>query len=266
MDEKDKPDTTKKESLQAAPPQESHQGDPPATQPATAEQLTEVEEQMSGFEKSTLRWAKTAVIMSALAAIFVCAQWWEMHESGKDTRTLAEAAKKSSELAFIQAEAQAADDCEIGTGITDDLADAYLIVSCVKGNVYSTIKAGEFTAEVDGIGRNRTLWKSPKISIEPQTIAPSGISRRVSFSVARYSREDFYALKQVLKVQGFFDYDDGFGRIIHKPFCTYFHVFRDQAGGIYRGLTNTPCDQLPALLRGYAAADQQQRKQRPKPN
>jgi hypothetical protein len=47
---------------------------------------------MSTFEKATLRWAKTAVIMSGLAALFVSAQWYEMHEGGKDTHELARAA------------------------------------------------------------------------------------------------------------------------------------------------------------------------------
>jgi hypothetical protein len=74
------------------PPDAAKTIDPKAASPATAEQLTEVEEQMSGFEKSTLRWAKTAVFMSGLAAIFVCAQWWEMHSGGKDTHDLAVAA------------------------------------------------------------------------------------------------------------------------------------------------------------------------------
>jgi hypothetical protein len=69
----------------------------PAATPATAEQLTEVEEQMTGFEKSTLRWAKTAVIMSGVAAFIVCGQWWEMHEGGVDTRNLAIAAGKQAD-------------------------------------------------------------------------------------------------------------------------------------------------------------------------
>src|ERR1700691_5084938 len=48
--------------------------------------------EMTGFERSTLRWAKVAVFMSALAAIFVCLQWWEMHQGGTDTHALAVAA------------------------------------------------------------------------------------------------------------------------------------------------------------------------------
>jgi hypothetical protein len=63
-----------------------------STEPATAKQLEDVEEKASAFERSTLRWAKAAVIMSALAALFVCLQWYEMHTGGKDTHDLAVAA------------------------------------------------------------------------------------------------------------------------------------------------------------------------------
>jgi cell division protein FtsL len=66
-------------------------------EPATAERLSEVEKQMTGFEKATLRWAKIAVLLSSLAALFVCAQWYEMHTGAGDTHALAEQAKKQAE-------------------------------------------------------------------------------------------------------------------------------------------------------------------------
>ena len=75
------------------PPEVAQPLNPETTEPATAQQLEKVEQQMSGFEKATLRWAKIAVIMSALAALFVCAQWYEMHAGGQDTHDLAAAAK-----------------------------------------------------------------------------------------------------------------------------------------------------------------------------
>jgi hypothetical protein len=52
---------------------------------------------MTAFERSTLRWAKLAVFMSALAALFVCAQWYEMHSSSGDTHDLAVAAKAQAD-------------------------------------------------------------------------------------------------------------------------------------------------------------------------
>jgi hypothetical protein len=79
------------------PPDAAKTTDPKVASTATAEQLLEVEKEMSGFEKSTLLWAKTAVLMSGLAAMFVCAQWWEMHEGGADTHDLAVSAGKQAD-------------------------------------------------------------------------------------------------------------------------------------------------------------------------
>lgn len=83
----------------ASPPTDvTKTNDPKTAELASAQQLTEVEKQMSGFEKSTLRWARVAVLMSFLAALFVCAQWYEMHTSGADTHNLALAAKEQATL------------------------------------------------------------------------------------------------------------------------------------------------------------------------
>jgi cell division protein FtsL len=82
----DKPDTA------ALPVNKTEPSNPETAKPATAQQLANVKKDMSGFERATLRWAKVAVLMSGLAAIFVCAQWWEMHSGGQDTHTLAQQA------------------------------------------------------------------------------------------------------------------------------------------------------------------------------
>ena len=74
------------------PPEIPQPENRPDAQPAPDTELQEVEREMTGFERSTLRWARVAVVMSGLAAIFVCLQWWEMHEGEADTHTLAQAA------------------------------------------------------------------------------------------------------------------------------------------------------------------------------
>jgi hypothetical protein len=66
-------------------------------QQETENQLEEVQREMTGFERATLRWAKVAVGMSAVAAFFVCLQWWEMHQGGIDTHDLAVAAGKQAD-------------------------------------------------------------------------------------------------------------------------------------------------------------------------
>ncbi len=63
------------------------------------DQFKSVEREMTGFERATLRWAKIAVLLSGLAALFICGQWYEMHTGGQDTRILAEAAKKQADKA-----------------------------------------------------------------------------------------------------------------------------------------------------------------------
>ena len=92
MDKEVIPEANEPKPPSPAPIEKPEPVDTVAATPATTQQLAAVEKQMSGFEKSTLRWARTAVVMSALAAIFVCAQWWEMHEGGIDTHNLAVAA------------------------------------------------------------------------------------------------------------------------------------------------------------------------------
>ena len=77
------------------PPKITEPASPDPAKPATAEQLKDVE-QMTGFERATLRWARIAVWMSAVAAAFVCAQWYEMHSGATDTHTLAQAADKQA--------------------------------------------------------------------------------------------------------------------------------------------------------------------------
>jgi hypothetical protein len=67
-------------------------GNTQPTQAATADQLKQVEKEMNAFERATLRWAKVAVLLSGLAALFVCAQWYEMHTGSQDTHALAQAA------------------------------------------------------------------------------------------------------------------------------------------------------------------------------
>lgn len=63
--------------------------DIPTTPKSTNSQDHRNVEQMNGFEKATLRWTKAAVFMAALAAFFVCLQWWEMKKGGADTHDLA---------------------------------------------------------------------------------------------------------------------------------------------------------------------------------
>ena len=76
----------------------------PVQAQATEENLQEIQREMTAFERSTLRWAKVAVLLSGLAAIFVCLQWIEMRTTGTDTHTLAERTKDLADRMKDQAD------------------------------------------------------------------------------------------------------------------------------------------------------------------
>jgi hypothetical protein len=78
-------------------------GTPPITGKATPS-LEQLHERMSAFEKATIRWTRITVVVSILAAGFVCAQWWEMHTGGRDTHDLAIQAGQQAEQARKQAD------------------------------------------------------------------------------------------------------------------------------------------------------------------
>ncbi len=64
----------------------------PATEADLAEVKAEIKEEMSGFERSTLRWTRASFAVVLATAIFICLQWLEIHSGGKDTHDLAVAA------------------------------------------------------------------------------------------------------------------------------------------------------------------------------
>lgn len=206
-----------------------------------------------------------AIALFALCSIGVGLLQWnvmkgqlkEMHDGGTDTHALAQAAQKSADLAHIQAEASAAATCAPIVNTTHDLPDMYFVISCEKGAVYSTVKGGQVSAEVIDTATNNPIGKRKDFQIPMETVRPTGISKEIAFSVTQFSRQKFDALKEGLRVQGSFDYENGFGRNIHEVFCTVFIPYRNQAGGLYIGNAQVSCDRLSDELRQYRQADEE---------
>ena len=118
MDGEHKPEESQASPPPPLPTRKPEQGPPAPATPPIAQHPTNVEKQMTGFEKATLQWAKVAVFLSALAAAFVCAQWLEMHAGGKDTHDLAVAA--GNQATWTQ---RLADSAKIQSDKTQALAD-----------------------------------------------------------------------------------------------------------------------------------------------
>jgi hypothetical protein len=131
------------------PPEVPQPVNRPNTQPATTDdEVQNVEREMTGFERATLRWAKVAVFLSALAALFVCLQWYEMHQGGIDTHALAEATKDAAGAASDQADAaqQFSDTAEDINGRMQDAVDQ---LQAAAENAKSSIRATQDAMRLD---------------------------------------------------------------------------------------------------------------------
>jgi len=80
----------------------------PAGQPATEQQLNDVEKRMTAFERSMRRLTIVQVIVAILTGAVIALQWYEMHTGSVDTHALAEAAKAQAEAAKATAESSKA--------------------------------------------------------------------------------------------------------------------------------------------------------------
>jgi hypothetical protein len=168
-----------------------------ATEPATAEQLKDVEQQMSSFEKATLRWAKTAVFLSVVAAGIVCAQWWEMHKGGIDTRNLSIATQRQADDAdkmkdSAEKSAQASRDFadtagRINTGIVDAVKklDAQAVgIEKARETSLDNAKAA-LDAANEAMYREQRPWVG--IEIVPASPAPGTIGTAPGIGLVSYA-------------------------------------------------------------------------------
>src|SRR5215472_7800543 len=71
------------------------------SKPATEADLRQVQKDMSGFERSTIRWTRANFAVVLFTGLFIGLTWYEMHAGGEDTHTLAEAARKQAEKSRI---------------------------------------------------------------------------------------------------------------------------------------------------------------------
>ncbi len=70
---------------------------PKTTQPNAANEFQDVKKELSGYERSTLRWTIVIVAVNALTCLFIGLQWHEIKSGSSDTHTLAEQAKKQAD-------------------------------------------------------------------------------------------------------------------------------------------------------------------------
>jgi cell division protein FtsL len=196
--------------------------DTKTTEPASAQQLTDVEKQMSGFEKSTLRWAKVAVLMSFLAAVFVCAQWYEMHQGGIDTHTLAVATKTQADITKRVTEANFEAICDMRTDT--NLPEMQQTTDIVNtGGVNALTVTAHLEVTRNSLPDLKLLAPIETIELnEPEILKNKGLPavRTTPLRLTKDQRRRILNDVETIVVRGTVDYDNGFGTVKHKQVCS----------------------------------------------
>jgi hypothetical protein len=203
-------------------------------QPVTTQQLQQVEQKMSSFEKATLRWAKLAVGMSGVAALFVCLQWYEMHSGGQDTHDLAVAAGEQADRTR-----DLVDQMKLQAGATHDLAVA-AGKQADASKALTDLTAKQFTASQRLIESQRASISVAFASvINPITFHDGALS--FVFSVTLKNNGSLAANKVKVRYKPYFS--QWGNNIFSEPmerqrdFCSKPNISRDSRIAL-RGLTN----------------------------
>lgn len=155
---------------------------------ATETELKIVEREMSGFERSTLRWTRATFIILAVTCVFIAFQWSEMRSGSNDTHNLAVAAtKQAGELSNVSDAAakirQAAQDMVVQDQRIADNAKASLDANSRQNSAalnatvaqyrldqraWITVEVGEKTGNFAVAMRN--TGKTPAINVSDVTV------------------------------------------------------------------------------------------------
>ena len=203
----------------------------------TEQELIKAEREMTGFEKATLRWSKIAVIMATVAAAFISAQWWEMHEGGKDTHnlasdthTLALAAKEQADAVKERADSEAKD-AEVSRQITIRQSAAHIIPNFNETrhgiNIFFTN-----TGKVPALNLEAQFVIDRETFPERQRVGQSYTRRVSEGQVVSGTSNPYYLpdwpeqpgvdirdMKWATDVRGSYSFDDGYGHKIKEEFC-----------------------------------------------
>ena len=199
----------------------------------------------------------------------------EMHDGGVDTHTLAQQALSQGTLLRQQVVGTFAAAIPKGIPRPESITDAELLhyqgISLNYVNV-GKVKATNFIAEATMIRQSLPSYKPlglperkqiSKLQIRPndQTSSQggSGDSAYITFYGESLTERDvtsLHGLQETLEISGYFQYDNGFGEIIHEPFCFLYvvmpqHIFQKSGtatGGSGPGGWNGDCQDGKAAI------------------
>lgn len=230
--------------------------------------LNEVEERMSAFERSTIRWTRAAVIISTVAALFVCLQWHEMRLSSADTHDLAVAAKTLSQTASestrIAGESLRVESAIVKGGNAarcvphvEMTRDVLNLAFSNNGKVSAKNFCSTFLISRNELPDNRVIGQSHSFDFCTDQIV-SGESVGRNFPIDGLTRKQYAKVTQgqeTVVISGKFQYENGFGEVIHEPFCLSYLSIHNFDGGGSTGWAQ--CQDVPESLRNALPPEEQ---------
>ena len=161
-------------------------GAPPANEPSR-----DANREMSDFERSTIRLATVAVLMSGAAALFMCLQWYEMHTGSTDTKAIAKAAGEQAAAAGKQADEAKEQVSKIGESLakTDALIEASNRLALQASNANRLTEEsirGRIAIKNVRLGKPVTLGEQVTVLVETENVGHSAALERGGESAERW--------------------------------------------------------------------------------
>lgn len=240
--------------------------DSASSQPATEADLEQVKKQMSGFERSTLRWTRASFFIILATGVFIALQWHEMRVGGIDTHTLAEAAKQSADTAAdsFKMEKRRAEDmeeaiCRVQGGGTAARDNIFPVQIINNGKVSARNVEAHIEISLRAIPSNQKIRTLATLTISANEIPKEkDEARRLNLPLSSHDWDNIADTKEMIVQSGTLKYENGFDRINNETVCDFWLYFRapeDKLNPIQgRGAT---CGRLPELLRSFAPKQKQ---------
>jgi hypothetical protein len=232
----------------ATPPEITPPTGPPATEQQLENAETDIERRMTGFERSTLRWSKAMVVVTTGTALFICFQWLEMHDAGKQTdriivaderiaKAMEDSVKKSGDALNASIEASRTDQRawvgvkSINVGTLE--AEKNLVAEVALNNSGKSLAnkvQGYATLAVSDSRTLREFPEPPREPVESVAIYWPGMDLKIyasgtaktplhRFAFTKSGLENISAKRSFLFVYGTYNYVDIFDRPHTTRFC-----------------------------------------------
>ncbi|SRR5712691_1772181 len=198
-------------------------------------------------------------VIGIFALFIYYGQLCEMKKVTKATENAATAAKGSLDLTRQVVKGTQAAICHAIPGLGTTVTSMYVQIRN-DGKVSAIQLQATFSITRKSLPDGKVIGLPQRIEISRGQLPPDGKAGKY-FALGGFSKRDFGLLqhiRQTIIVQGAFQYDNGFGDVVHESMCMQLIGSRHDDGR-YNGVEWPTCDYAPERLRQYMEADKRKK-------